>query len=351
MGMDPVTGAIVGNVAGSLVGGMFGNKAAKYGANANAYAINQQMRPYNLKEPYYEKLFKGAQDALDQSLKTGAYQGDTYAGLTDAQKQGIAGLTGFGNKAMGMGNTFMDIGGAYGQNMQDLYNRASGNSLDAAVNYAANSPQAQSMIDAAMRDSTRQLQERTLPGIGMSASATNNTNSSRAGVAEAIAQRSYDDRRADVASDVGRDLTNQYLRSNQNDFNMAMRANQGLSDVFGMGQNLAVGGAEALGKAGGMLQMDNQGQLDADREAFERYRDFAMGQYGQMNNILGGVPNVGQVTPNTSNPYTAMLSGAMMGAGFGGNIADYFSQRRQQPMFQQYGYMTGNQRPYTPPGL
>jgi hypothetical protein len=54
-----------------------------------------------------------------------------------------------------------------------------------------------------------------------------------------------------------------------------------------------------------------------------------MNQYGGFNNLLGGLPAVGQVRPNTANPYTAALSGAMMGFGAGGNIADLFKQ--QQP--------------------
>ena len=77
--------------------------------------------------------------------------------------------------------------------------------------------------------------------------------------------------------------------------------------------------------------------------AFERQRDFAMGQYGNFNSILGNMPNVGQVRPSTANPYTAALSGAMMGAGFGGNIYDYFSRNRQpaaapQPLYQNSPY-------------
>lgn len=344
-------GQIAAAVAPAVIGGIMGNKAAKHQAGADRYAVDQQMRPYNLKEPYYQQLFKGAQGALDASLATGAYTGPTFAGLNDTQLSGISGMTGFGNTAMGYGNNFMNMGSSYGQNMQDLYNRASGNSLDAAVNYATNSPQAQAMVDAAMRDSTRQLQEQTLPGIGIGASATNNTNSSRAGVADAIAQRAYNDRRADVASDVGRNLTNQFLTSNQNDFGMAMRANQGLADVFGMGTRLVPAGAEALAKAGGMLQMNEQGQLDADRDEFERLRDFEMQQYSGMNSLLGGVPQVGQVRPSTANPYTAALSGAMMGAGFGGNLYDYFNQPKAATNRSQFGFTTGVQRPYTPAGL
>lgn len=318
--------SIAGPVLGAAVGGIMGNRSAKYGAGAQRYATDQQMRPYNLKEPYYEDLFADAQAAMNAARASGAYAGPTYAGLTDTQREGITGMSGFGRNAMGIGNNLMDLGGAFAQNTQDLYNRASGNTLNDAVNYATSSPQAQSMIEAAMRDSTRQLQEQTLPGIGMGASATGNTNASRAGVADAIAQRSYNDRRADVASDIGRSLTNQYMTSSQNDFNNMMRANQGLSDVFGMGTRMVPAGAEALTSSGGMLQMDQQGQLDADRAAFERQRDFDMAQLSNFNSLLGGLPSTGNVQPITANPYTASLSGMMMGAGFGGNIMDYFNR-------------------------
>ena len=36
------------------------------------------------------------------------------------------------------------------------------------------------------------------------------------------------------------------------------------------------------------------------------------------------MPGVGNVRPSQANPYTAALSGAMMGGGFGGNFMNYF---------------------------
>ena len=322
-------GQIAGNVAGSLIGGYFGNKAAKHQAAADRYAVDQQMRPFLLKEPFLKDLYSGAQGALNNALNIGAFTGPTYAGLDPMQMRGITGMGAFGDRALGLGSSFMDTGQGFAQNAQNIFDRAGGRTLDDAVNYAASSPQAQSLIEAAMRDSTRRLEEQTLPGIDRSASATGNTRSSRAGVAEALAQRAFDDRRADVAAGVGRDLTNQFLRSEQNDFNNMLRANQGLRDVFGTGTTLSQGGANALTSAGGMLQTDAQGQLDAQRDLFERQRDFALNQYGIFGNLLGDMPNVGQVRPSTANPYTAALSGAMMGAGFGGDIADYFNRNRQ----------------------
>ena len=329
---------MIGQIAGSLIGGYFGNQAAKRQAGADRYAVDQQMRPFNLKEPFLRDLYGGAQGALNDALATGAFTGSTYAGLDPMQMRGITGMGAFGDRSFGLGSSFMDQGQGFAQNAQTIFDRAGGRTLDDAVNYAASSPQAQSLIEAAMRDSTRRLEEQTLPGIDRTASATGNTRSSRAGVAEALAQRAYDDRRADVAAGVGRDLTNQFLRSEQTDFNNLMRANQGLRDVFGAGTALSQGGGKALTSAGGMLQTDAQAQLDAERDAFQRQRDFAMGQYGAFGNLLGGVPNVGQVRPSTANPYTAALSGAMMGAGFGGNIYDYFNQNRR-PSFSNTGFM------------
>lgn len=321
--------AFAGPVAGALVGGMMGNRAAKYATNANRFAVEQQMRPFNLMEPYLRNLYSGSQGALSDALATGAYSDPTFARLDPMQQEAIAGLGGFGRGAMTTGQNLMNIGAGFGQNAADIYNRASGRTIDDAVNYATSSPLAQSLIDAAMRDSTRRLNEQTLPGIDRMASATGNTRSSRAGVAEALAQRSYDDRRADVGARIGRDLTQDFLRSESSDLRNMMSANRGLGTAFGVGTRLTPAGAEALSRAGGMLQTDAQGQLDANREAFQRQRDFALGQYGSFGNILRGMPSQGQRVPvNTANPYTAALSGGMMGAGFGGNIYDYFNRNR-----------------------
>ena len=43
---------MIGEIAGSLIGGFFGNKAAKHQANADRYATEMQMAPFRLKEPF-----------------------------------------------------------------------------------------------------------------------------------------------------------------------------------------------------------------------------------------------------------------------------------------------------------
>jgi len=337
----------IASIAGPVIGGMMGNKAARYGANAQMYGIDQQMRPYNLKEPYYERLFEGAEGALNDALKTGTYTGSTYAGMDPMAREGFNYMANFGRGAMGNASGFMNQGQGFGSNYQNIYNRAAGPTLDNAVNYATSSPQANSLIDAAMRDSTRRLNEQTLPGISQAASATNNTNSSRAGIAEGIAQRAYDDRRADVASNVFDRLSNQYIRSNTQDINNMMSANAGLKNTYGIGFGMGPTIGNMLTGAGGAFQTDAQGQLDADRDLFDRQRDFAMNQYQGFNSLLGGLPNVGQINPVTANPYTATLGGAMAGFGIGNKLGDLFKPTPtynrgpnyiNAPAYQGFGY-------------
>ena len=137
------------------------------------------------------------------------------------------------------------------------------------------------MVDAAMRDSTRRLNEQTLPGIGLAASGTGNANNTRRFMNEAIAQSSYDDRRADVRANIGRDLVNQYLRSDQTDFNNMVRANQGLRDVFGVRHYISAKAAQMLSlEVAACCRQMNKASSMPTRDLFERQRDFAMGQYG-----------------------------------------------------------------------
>ena len=139
-------------MAGSLIGGLFGGGAARRQAAMDRYAVDQQMRPFNLKEPFLKDLYSGAQGALDDALTTGAFTGPTYAGLDPMQRAGISGLGTFGNRALGLGSSFMDRGADFARNASALFDRAGGRTLDDAVNYATSSPQADAMVDAAMRD-------------------------------------------------------------------------------------------------------------------------------------------------------------------------------------------------------
>ena len=333
-----------GQIAGAIIGGMATKSAAKKQAAAQRYAADKSAEGFTIAKPYIQDMYAGGQDALNASLNTGAYTGPTFAGLNPTQMQGINYLTGFGQNAIGQGKNFMNQGNTFGSNYQDIYNRAAGPTLDNAIDYATSSPQASSMIDAIMRDSTRRLNEQTMPGIGMSASNTGNTNSSRAGVAEALAQRAYDDRRADVSADVFKSLSDQYLRSNSQDITNMSRANEGLKNTYGIGFGMAPEIAGMFSTAGNALQTNDQGQMNADMNQFNNQRDFALDQYTKFNaGILNNAPQAATYQPVTANPTTAAIGGAMAGFGIGGKLSDLFKQKATtQPVVNQNPLGTPN---------
>jgi hypothetical protein len=199
----------------------------------------------------------------------------------------------------------------------------------------------QPLVDAALRDSTRNLQENTLTAIGQGASSTGNTNSSRAGVAEAIAGRDYLDRAADTSAGIKDRLVKDYLTQSQNQFTNQMAANQQLGNVFNTGFGMGSDAAGMMTQAGSAYQKDLQNQYNDAKQRFEGERDFASNVYSDYNSqILKGAPRTPATQQaNMVDPTMATLSGAMAGFGFG---RKYFPGQQPapqpvaQPMAQPY---------------
>ena len=313
-----------GAIAGAVIGGVMANKAAKKSAAAQDRATEAQMAGFNLAKPYIEAGYKGGQAGLDYSLDKGAYSGDTYANMNNMQDTGYNYMNNFGMGQQNNAQNFMNQGANFGNNYNNLYNQAGQDNLGNANAYAVNN--SQGLINSAMRDSTRQLNEQTLPGINMAASGSGNVNSSRAGVADAIARRSYDDRMADTTSSIQNNLSNQYLTQNQNQFNNQMNANQQLGGVYNQGFGMGNQISGMMTNAGGAFQKDAQNQMNTDKSQFEDDRDFKLNQYNKfMSGIMGKAPmTTGQVTPNLYDPQMSGLMGAMQGFGMGGKIQNAF---------------------------
>lgn len=176
-----------GQIAGSIIGGMFANKAAKDQRAAMAEANRMRMMPYLDVQPYLQDFYSGGTDALQSGLDAGFYQGTTRAGMDPLSREGINAGAGFGRRGVTDATGFMNNAAGFGQNYADLFNRASQDMLGNATQYAANN--VEPLLSAAMRDSRRTLEEQQLPGVGLAASGSGNTNSSRAGVREAILER------------------------------------------------------------------------------------------------------------------------------------------------------------------
>jgi len=318
-------GAMAAQIGGSLVSGYMANKAAKKQSAAQDRANQMSNMGYLDSRPYLTAGYEGGQNALNNALATGAYTGPTYAGLNNTQTNTLNNQVGFGNTAFGLGQGLANTGSAFGGNYGNLFNQAQGGgAINNAINFAdANSG---SLVDAALRDSTRNLTQNTLPGINRAASATGNTNSSRAGIADAIAMRDYSDRAADVSADVRNTLMNQSLAQQQRDFGNAMSANQGLQSAFGTGMSTGFSGLGNALAAGTAFQKDDQNQLTDAKTNFDSQRDFEMDQYAKyMSGIMGRAPTQGKnYNPNLVDPTAATISGAIGGFGMGGNLFNSF---------------------------
>ena len=334
--VDPITAAALIQGGTTLIGGFMGNKAAKSQNARDAARDAMQMMPYTDARPYTTDLYSQGQDALNSALTTGAYTGQTLADMNRQQNEAV----GMGENSAGQGYRdalgFMGTGRGFAGNYGNLCNQAQQDMLGNAIGYA--SQNVNPLLQAAMRDDYRNLNENQLPSLGLSASGSGNTNSSRRGVREAILQRGLQDREADTAANLQNMLMGRSLDAQQNQFSNSMEANRNLANVYNTGFAQTGTAADRLSTAGGMLRGDAQAQLDDARSNFDNQRDFAMNQLVNYNaGILGRTPtSIGTLTGQTADPTMAGLSGAMAGFGFGqkygGNIANMFSSPAPQPL-------------------
>ena len=327
--------------------GMYGaNKASKAADAATA----AQMAGFNQYRPYVDGALSGGEGALQGVIATGNYQGQTLAAPNDFQTGTANNMGQYGQNMQGQGYNMAQGNNNFGQNSQGLYDQFQGMSnaaanddrMTIARDYAtANS---QPLIDAAMRNDARTLTESTLPQINMGASGSGNVNSSRAGTADAIARRGYDDRLADVTGDINQSLMGQSLGQQNTQFNQqgtalnsAGNANAAIRGAYGTGMDTMSTGAQFGMNAGNSLQAYNQAQLNDNRARFEGDRDFVLNQQkGYMGGMLGRAPNSSQnVQPNLNNPLMSGFSGAMAGAGYAQNTG-YGNSFGNSPMFDNY---------------
>ena len=301
-------------------------------SNAADEANRQNMAGFNQYKPYTDKALEGGQAANDARLAAGFYGGPTYAGPNGYQ---TGAATGYGDASMGIMNRGFNMAGAnagFGANARGLYDQYQGMAdgvsaqgrMDTANQYAMDNMNP--LVNAAMRDDRRNLQENTLTGIDLAASGSGNTNSSRAGVAEAVANRAYDDRRADVSAQVLDGLRTQSLGEQRQAFAdqgnalvNAGAANNSIENAYNSGMNTANTGYQMGMGAGGALQGYDQARLNDERMRFEGNRDFASNVYADYKNGMltqNGPQTANKFAGNYSDPVGAAISGGMMGYNF-----------------------------------
>jgi len=305
-----------GQVASAVIGGYMANKAAKKQAGAMDRANEMSNMGYLDSRPYITDLYSRGQNALNNQLAAGYYQGPTYAGLNDMQTTGLGNQYDFGQAGFDYGRNIAQTSSGFSGNYADLYNRANNSTaMSDAINYATNN--SQPLIDAAMRGANRQLNEVSLQNLNNAASSSGNTRSSRAGTAEAILRRGVAEQEADVTANINDQLMNRSLNQSNTDFANAMNANAGLAAGFGTGMNTGFTSANNMINAGGAFQKDLQNQYNDDRQFFEGNRDYEMNVLGNYGNaILGRAPTEGKnYQANLVDPTMAALGGAQMGFG------------------------------------
>lgn len=308
-----IEAAIIGGSA--LLGAAGSRSASKRAAAAQDRATEASLEAFRFSKPYIQRSYDAAEGYLADSQEAGAYQGQTLAGPNQFQ---LAGNNYIGNMGLlGAENAFgiTNTGSEFAGNYADLFAQSQQDRMANAQQYALNN--SQPLINAAMRDDYRNLTEQTLPGINMGASASGNMNSSRAGIADAVANRAYDDRRADVAANIQDQLMQRNLAQQNTQFDQARRANDGLQDAYLQGINSMGTMGDFMTGAGSNLQAFDQAALNDARAAFERNRDFGLdNQIKYQQGMLGqAVYNNPTVEPNLYDPTMATFGGAMQGAG------------------------------------
>jgi hypothetical protein len=207
--------------------------------------------------------------------------------------------------ALSEGGSASAVGGFAGLN--DFAPRGGTDYNIAAATAYANNPAIDGMVTAAMRDSTRQVNEQMLPGIGRDAASTGNVNSNRRAISEGIVQRGLADKTADVSSNLRGAAYQDGLKLAQTeaDANNDATLKALLGRIAG-GTNATVGGQNALLDQFKLAGLGIAGQQDAKQaplnEAQAQYQFGVDNPFAALNNYYNiiGNKNWGSKTQGTT---------------------------------------------------
>ena len=314
-----------GAIAGAVIGGLASRSAAKKSAAAQDRATEASLESFRFSKPYIQDSYNIGKRARNDMLSAGAYGGPTLAGPNVYENVGNRMVARYGMSMMprnfGMANT----GAQFANNYDALMGQTQQDRMGAAQQYAMDN--SAPLVNAALRDDFRNLNENTLTGINMGASASGNMNSSRAGIADAIANRDYLDRRADVTANIQDQLMQRNLDQQNAQFAQSMDVNQGLASAYEAGMKGIGASADYMTGAGANLRGFQQAAMDDRRRRFEDQRDFGLNtaiKYQQ--GILGQADyDSPKVDANLYNPSMSAFGGAMQGFGLGRKLDTAYS--------------------------
>lgn len=291
---------------------------------------------WNIAKPTQQFLNTQGVNFAQNVLNNPTFTGQRVATLNPFQTSAANTLGSFAGNTAGLGYGLMNTGvgnlaasGNVGSNAQDVFGRASMDPTQMIINQAgmfANNPFTDGMIDAASRDVMRQFGEQTMPGMTRAFAGSGNTNSTRAGVESAIAQRGAQDRLADISSGIrsqffGRGLDMAQNQFNQNLANM-MNANQGLmqagqfgAGLIGTGQDFATNNFKQGMGAGGVFQGQQQDELNAAKDQFNESIQNPLAVLQGLSGIAANTQAKTVAGVATQPSIASQIGGAMMAAG------------------------------------
>ena len=268
------------------------------------------------------QAFGGAQDAYNQQLALGNYNGDYIAGGTQPQYDAINQATNFaqgnaanvGNNQINQGQGLLSNYGTATNAANGLYNFANNpnqtqNNINTANTYASN-PYLQQMTDAATFAANRNASENDIPNLYRGAAASGNLNSDRAALAQGVIQRGLGENAQNIYANLAGNAWNQGLGAaqTQNQQNLGALSNAGQlgSNLGGAGSSMMSQGisdqqnlSNLYSGAGTSLQGLNQSGLS---NALAKYQGNIQNMWSPVNNLYGiaGANNWGNTTTGTS---------------------------------------------------
>ena len=340
---------------GAVISGAMGMAAANKKAKAIDRMNDQNNQYLNAAMPYVKDNLELVKGDYTDMRDAGPYTGDYFADPNQMQTDANASLYDLGMGQVGLSNDLTNATKGFTGNANTLFNKFSDMSnrpdvMAGATQYAQDNMNP--IVDALMRDSKRTLTEQTLPGINQAASGSGNVNSSRAGVADAIATRDYEDRLMDTKTDVFNQLRNDAITQKNTEFNQGINAltnanmvNNTLGSTFFRGNDLAAAGVTSALGAGNNQNTWDQARMNADRANYDYTTgyNYNLGKdYGAF--LAGGSPGSGNYQLNAVNPAMAGFGAAKSGfgalggmggmaPGFGGQGGSFGNSSFFDPLF------------------
>lgn len=306
--------------------------------------------PWSVQQPYLQDAFSQAQQLYGNAAGN-QYTGDITAQFNPAQLGTFNSMVNYGmnnnipQQTAGAGSTLTNSGvGSLTGALNALGTFKPTGTTDSTIADAqryADNPAISGMVDAAMRDSTRNASENVLPQLARTAAMTGNTNSNRTAISQGIVQRGLSDQAADISAQLRGDAYSQGLNlaQNANQFNTTANldalkaqgtlgggaASTGLGALgSSIGQQGDLYGLAAAGGAG--LQAADQAALDNARQKIEYGNATPWENLAKYYAIVGG-NNWGGVsnTTGTTTQETEASPLSMVGAGLGtlGSLFNY----------------------------